>query len=584
MRHLSVFMRKYLFELVIAILISTVIVIYPYIAPANLFLLIALILFQYLLSLGARKQSIIGALLLIISVILYYYFLQNSLSYLFIACGTIYLVSLIYFIWKRGFNLNQKNILLKTMIVGLVVIVLQPVLFFVSQGMLQNKYYEDMQKSAQAINNDLNQKMSLNIEHSDKIAQDIFIKQLIESKRFQDLLEYSQNVMVTNDKDLLVVCDLDDKVIARADNPKNLGDDCGQLFGDWQDSQSETQIIDYSTDHFLVSSSDIVAQDGTKIAKIFTGNSLKKAISSSIEDIWFISFGEDLLSKPKNSEQQKIITALNKTEGLKNGTSVVNYDGKKILTYKDKTFFDGILITIAKEFGDYQQLLFINILLTTLLCIAGIVIVRLYYPHQVIANNREKSIFNKSQRKHKYAEIVTEVSVFSIIILLISWQSFIKYYQYDMGSETKNAEIISPDLEPYLSLSAPNYISAGNLFTFDLNLRDLGGGVDTISAAINYDSSQIEIKSIDTENGFCDVVFDKSINKNQGVIIFSCVTKDLETNTLTDINLAQVSAILLKPGFNYLVLDKDYAKISTFKGISTKVTQNTIFGECVLGQ
>lgn len=582
--------KGFLFELISVLFLSVMIFVYPDIGVANLYLIVSLVFVQYLLLSLSRQLRLLSILLFVLSILFYKLFIWQNIEFVLVVFIVLLILLSAYYVFKYGINNDQRNITFKTLIFGVIIAVLLPAFFYLSMSWLNKGYSSSLSESSSEIIAQVKEGELKQLEESDKLSKDQFVAELYNAGRLLDLSEYLQNVMVMGGMDLIVVCNNENKVVARSDEPKLIGMDCQKIMPGWQNLASKSGIIRERDTLFLAASAKIEEAGKESRAQIITARELRNFITDRNDfrdtNIYFGIDGK-ILNEEKLKLTDTFLSSLVEYSFPDKGIKEIYYNGSNYYALINKFENTNIGLIFTEKISSYNRIFYINLITVYLLALSWIVFFRIKFPQRLLFIKENQNILFK-RRKFRIRPIIIEhfieLLVFSLVVIIMAHTSFTQYLKY--YNESLFVPVTSPkDIQnnPYLTLDTPGYAQINSLIVINLDANYLYKGVNTVSATINYDPQSLSIEGLITDNSICDTIYDNNIDTQQGVVFFSCITKDSKVGLPGSFRLAELKVRVLKDGLTFISFDQPYVKITSQQGFSNLVKQSTEFGESVWG-
>lgn len=232
---------------------------------------------------------------------------------------------------------------------------------------------------------------------------------------------------------------------------------------------------------------------------------------------------------------------------------------------------------------DMSRLFWLNLIIVYVVTIAFFLLYRIKFSDtQVSSKIKVVTLFKRGHRRIKMpkSEHLLEFVIVSMLIVVMSKGSFDKQLTIFYSSKILPvASNHSFNIDSSLALITPSYVGVNGDFSSTLSANNLKSGINTISATIVYDKEALLFEGANILTDICDEVYDNNIDQVQGIIHFSCVTKDFTSDIPGSSRLAEFQIKSLKQGLTYIAFDAAYVKITTGHGISNQIEQSTDKGE-----
>ncbi len=587
MKLLITFIKNYPFEVVAVLLISWMIFLNPAISLGNLFLLIAVLFSQYLLITKNKFLRLLSIVILLSAVTAYYFIHRSGGEYIFAVLNIIAVIIFAYCSIKFGSINEQKAIIKKILTLGLIIIFLIPFLitFFNNYFIQQEK--ERLKSEHSNFEDQIDQILKKDQSTAVELSEDIFINQLLASRSYSDLSEYSQNLMLIKNLDYMAYCDQNGNVVSRPHNAKFIGDECKNIFLGWPDKNINPGIVYEKDSSYLLSAAFINNQNPEDLSGIIVGQKLKNSlfdVPKQTEAI-ILAYKNKVIDISNSQFSEVDFSNLFSTSDLSSTKDIYDLGGLKYLVFKNNLGSSEASLILINKFNYGQNIIRIVFLITFLISLLGIIFFRIRYPHRLFAAsvkaNQKYLFWNFAIKYQLQLEIILEAMILLFSIWLMSYYSTLLQIKV-IGDNFQLKTLELPDARPSIWLDTTSYVNFNTPALAKLKTNNLSPGTSTISTTVTYNPLEMTINSIEANNSICDSVYDKTIDNKVGYINFSCISRNIDQSELTSFDLLTIEIIPKKLGFLYLNLDDSYTKISGSKGNSANIIKSTNEGECIL--
>ncbi|OQB06467.1 MAG: hypothetical protein BWY19_00279 [bacterium ADurb.Bin212] len=581
-------LRNFILEIVSALVLSLVLFYQPETGAANLFIVAAFVFLHYLMLSRIARGKLWSLMFFFVSTAAYLLCLYFNLTHILIVVALICVILSVYYAYKMGINSDQRKITQKTLVLGLAISLLLPLVFSLSLETFIYKHSKESKGDTEILFSHIDQGKTERQDRSKQLSKDQFIIDLFSLGRYEDLSQYIQNLMVMNNEDIITLCNLDERIVARSDKPRAVGDDCKKIMPGWQSLASESGIIKEEEKLYLVAISEIITANNEKVGYVITGKNLRSYLLEKIgtkNDKFYFSYEGRILPENDLLLSDSLFRAIKEKQLPYNRDELYSFEKQYYLITNNKFADADSGLIYLHEVSDLSGLFWLNLIIVYAITIVIFLLYRIKYADaQSFSFARTGSLFRRSYRKIRIPdkEYLLEFAIVSALVVVMSKGSFDKqlaiFYSNTILPAT-NEQLLATN--PRLNLYAPSYVGVNDGFTVLLSANDLKSGINTISATIVYNTENLSFEGVNILADICDEVYDNNIDQNQGLVHFSCVTKDFSSDIPGNSKLAEFTVLPLKRDLTYITFDAAYVKITTGHGISNQTEQSTDKGEGV---